>query len=601
LDYGSRPLQFSPLTASTDVFNIASDGDGNTVITQNGTTVVDEPTEDILSLSITGGAAEVAINFTNGDPLPASGIYTDASNVELDGPHGTDPLVTTATAAYLGSDEIRYLPGTTLTDNLSSDGGVFAIAGTTNLSDPAGDAVTVATGATVLFNGSQTFSSLTIQAGGTVRQISQDTTLGDTVLTIGSLSISDPEGNGNKGGVLDLGYGDLILQPGITPDTEGSETSLGQIQQWLAAGYDGGAWDGLSASGTDPASIISSGAASDPYQIESLGYAEVGTDTSDGDLDIGTFDGQVVDSGNIVIGLTYYGDGNLDRQVNSIDNGMIGSVSNSSSGATGWTNGDFNYSGTVDPVLSDSTIDNTTTIILVLGATQPTNPPTFSPTGNYSGGTTVGTSTQVDTPKCKGTITITTGGTATGIGKTYNDSIGITFNRSDGASAFGHCYWLEVTTRTGTLADGTTANTTGTYPASPWDKAGKTRLTLTRTFGQTYGDVAQIGGYSSALRPDPKTVISVDSPNDTNLPALGGKATTTWTVHDYLICDGAVIYEVTWTMTETAATYPQKTYAVTSQGAASQVDGNPKQWPAGVDAKGNTVYTVNPAYVPPAK
>jgi hypothetical protein len=169
-------------SASTDVFAITSNGT-NTIITQNGTAIEDEPTEDILALSITGGAATVAVNFAGSDPLPIGGLYTDASNIELDGPHSTDELITTSTAAYIGGDEIRYSATTTLTDNLTSDGGILAIAGTTDLANPAGDSLTVAPGATVLVSGSQTFSSLTIDAGATVRQIAQDTTLGDTVIT----------------------------------------------------------------------------------------------------------------------------------------------------------------------------------------------------------------------------------------------------------------------------------------------------------------------------------------------------------------------------------------------------------------------------------
>jgi hypothetical protein len=43
-------------SASTDVFAITSNGT-DTIITQNGTTIEDEPTEDILALSIAGGSA----------------------------------------------------------------------------------------------------------------------------------------------------------------------------------------------------------------------------------------------------------------------------------------------------------------------------------------------------------------------------------------------------------------------------------------------------------------------------------------------------------------------------------------------------------------
>jgi hypothetical protein len=317
------------------------------------------------------GCADGSADFTNGDPLPLSGIYSDAQIIELDGPHGSDQLVTTSTSAYLGSDEIRYPSGTQLKDNLTSSGGIIAIAGTTNLSDPAEDSVTVAPGATVLLNGSQTISNLTIDSGGTVRQISPIITFGATVITVGSLTIQGPDPYGDGGGVLDLGYGDLIYQPGIAadgiaPDTTSiiSTSEYTVIQQLLAAGYDEGNWDGVSSSGgSNPAAIISSGAANDPYQIESLGYAQVGSDTRVGDLNISTFDGQSVSTGDVVVALTYYGDAYLDRQVNSTDYSMIGATYPSSSVQIG---GDFNYDGAVNA--ADDDLFNTT--VALLGATS---------------------------------------------------------------------------------------------------------------------------------------------------------------------------------------------------------------------------------------
>ena len=44
-------------------FAITSDGDGNTLIQQNGTTIEDEPTANLLALNITGGAAEVTVTL----------------------------------------------------------------------------------------------------------------------------------------------------------------------------------------------------------------------------------------------------------------------------------------------------------------------------------------------------------------------------------------------------------------------------------------------------------------------------------------------------------------------------------------------------------
>jgi hypothetical protein len=68
-----------------------------------------------------------------------------------------------------------------------------------------------------------------------------------------------------------------------------------------------------------------------------------------------TFDGAVTADGDVLVKYTYYGDTNLDGQVDGtdysrIDNGYISHLS-------GWYNGDFNYDGVIDG--SDYTlIDN---------------------------------------------------------------------------------------------------------------------------------------------------------------------------------------------------------------------------------------------------
>jgi hypothetical protein len=301
---------------------------------QPGTKSEDEPTQNILAMNISGGAAGVSINFTNGDPLPVGGFYFDAAIVELDGPHGSDPLVTSATAAMIGNDVIRYSPTTVLTDNLTSDGGILAITGTTNLNNEAGDSLIVAPGATVFVNGSQTFASLTIDAGATVRQISQNTTFGASVITVGSVSLQDPDTSDNGGGVLDLGNGDLIVK--------GAEAS--DVATLLANGFDNGFWDGVAAAGPNLASIVSLSAANDLSEIQTLGYGEIGS--AAGELDITQYDGLSVATGDVVVALTYSGDANLDRSVDDTDISMF--ENGLSNGLTGWTNGDFNYDGVVD-------------------------------------------------------------------------------------------------------------------------------------------------------------------------------------------------------------------------------------------------------------
>jgi hypothetical protein len=229
-------------------------------------------------------------NSRNQITLP--GIYSDAAGVTLTGPHGSDQLITTSTAAYLGSDEIRYPATTTITDNLSSDGGIAALVGTATLNDQSNDPVTVFPGASVLVDGSQTFSSMTIEAGGSVREIaSGPEASGQQVLTVGSLSIQGPDTDGDSGGLLDLGQGSLVIATvGMTPTQVAA--MLNEVGSLLLAGYDDGAWDGinpLNNSGTEssapnPASIIGStvseGSGSSPNVTGVTTLSAVGIDVT---------------------------------------------------------------------------------------------------------------------------------------------------------------------------------------------------------------------------------------------------------------------------------------------------------------------------------
>jgi hypothetical protein len=122
----------------------------------------------------------------------------------------------------------------------------------------------------------------------------------------------------------DLTNNDLIV------DFASSSPPLGDIRDELITGYDGGAWDGPE--------LASSTAAAN--HRTALGYADNGV------LHYATFDGQGVNSNDILIKYTYYGDANLDGKVDVADLKLLAQHWNTSNGA--WTSGDFNYDGRVD-------------------------------------------------------------------------------------------------------------------------------------------------------------------------------------------------------------------------------------------------------------
>jgi hypothetical protein len=148
--------------------------------------------------------------------------------------------------------------------------------------------------------------------------------------TIHSLTLS---GNGD----LDLANTDLDLQTG----------SLADITVEIRSGCAAGTWTGTG--------ISSAAAASDTAHLTALGVIQNGSTYGSAAGSLGTFDGINPAPTDILVKYTYYGDANLDGQVDGSDYTKIDNGFNNH--LTGWANGDFNYDGIVDG--SDYTlIDN---------------------------------------------------------------------------------------------------------------------------------------------------------------------------------------------------------------------------------------------------
>ena len=147
-------------------------------------------------------------------------------------------------------------------------------------------------------------------------------------------------------GKLDLTSNDVLVAGG----------NLGTIFNQIKQGYGNGTWTG--------AGITSSAAASDAKHLTALGVIlnndGGGNKIYGSSTTLGPFDGQDPGAADVLIKYTYYGDANLDGQVDGSDYSLIDYGYNSRlnpSPLTGWLNGDFNYDGKIDG--SDYTlIDN---------------------------------------------------------------------------------------------------------------------------------------------------------------------------------------------------------------------------------------------------
>ncbi len=330
---GATPLAVTDSSPVTD-YSIASDGDGDTVVTRDGTLLEDVPTSSLASLDLTGDIAEISVDLTGGDPLPAGGVFSTAGQIDLVGNGSSGQLVTDGNSVTLNGQTIWFQGGTLINDQLTGDNGVIALDGSSHLRlagpDPTPQPVTVLPGATVIAAGNVTVSTLTVDAGGTFRMAES----GASLLTVGSLVLAAPDAAGDNGGILDLSDNDMIAQ----------QTPAATVETLLAAGYDGGLWDGApNTTGAQPAAIFSSAAAVDATFHE-LGYEQVGSDTDEWSA-ASAFDGTSVSPGDVVIKYTVAGDTNLDGIVDSTDNSAI--ANGIANGLTGWSNGDFTYTGSV--------------------------------------------------------------------------------------------------------------------------------------------------------------------------------------------------------------------------------------------------------------
>jgi hypothetical protein len=177
----------------------------------------------------------------------------------------------------------------------------------------------------VVFASTQHLAGLNISAGATAKLTSSGSV---SVLVTSSLSV---------GGALDLTDNAMDV----------SSSSLSAITALVAQGYSNGTWTGIG--------ITSSTAAADTTHLTTLGVIQNNQSGSALFTASNPFEGITPSAGDVLVKYTYYGDADLNGEVDGsdysrIDNGYLNQL-------TGWFNGDFNYDGVING--SDYTlIDN---------------------------------------------------------------------------------------------------------------------------------------------------------------------------------------------------------------------------------------------------
>lgn len=266
-------------------------------------------------VTVTGLAAQVevvgAIGVSDGvtvnalgsaDTIDASALQAGAITLTLNGGDGADEITSSE-----GDDLISGGPQTD-TINVPSTASDTVV---TILPSSGDDAVNVNLDgigvANVVFDATQRIGQLDINRGGAATLTSG----GAKVLTTTGLGIAG-------GGKLNLTDNDVIV------DYTGL-SQLSAIQGMLASGRNGGAWNGNGIT-------TSFGNASN----FALGFGEASSLFPGGSVS-----GQPVDTTAVVVKFTFYGDTNLDGQVNVTDLGKL--ASNWQLAPRSWSAGDFDY------------------------------------------------------------------------------------------------------------------------------------------------------------------------------------------------------------------------------------------------------------------
>jgi autotransporter-associated beta strand protein len=234
------------------------------------------------------------------------------------------------TGATGGTNDVQAISDFSINTDASTQ--VLTAVGVTNPVSVAASSSAVVQLAPTSGYSSGSVGPITIGSGGTLAvSIGTNPAAGVTrgVLTTNSVSFANP-----GSGTLDVGANALDI----------TSQSLASVTAMVASGYHNGNWTGPG--------ITSSAAANDSTHLTALGVIQ---NNESGEVLYTTFEGISVGAGDVLVKYTYYGDTNLDGQVDGtdysrIDNGYL-------QGLTGWYNGDFNYDGVING--SDYTlIDN---------------------------------------------------------------------------------------------------------------------------------------------------------------------------------------------------------------------------------------------------
>jgi autotransporter-associated beta strand protein len=320
-------------------------------------TIISENQVNLLDISASPYANYVAAFAGQNDFIIGNGTYVATGPVQLGSLSGiAGSAIRTTSGGSIGPVTLQI---GNLGTNTTFAGSIYGFTnnpvsltkvGTGNLTLSGSNTYT---GATIVSAGALTLASGTAFPSGTSLNVASGALV--TVANHSTNAIYAPQLSSlTNTGTIDLGNNDLVVHNG----------SSSAITAQVAAGFNGGLWNGTSATGV----ITSTVAAADSTHLTAVGVATGLTNVN--------FENETISivPTDVIVKYTYYGDANLDGAVDGSDYTLIDAAftadKTTPGSVTGWQNGDFNYDGKIDG--SDYTlIDNA---FNTQGATLGTNP-----------------------------------------------------------------------------------------------------------------------------------------------------------------------------------------------------------------------------------
>jgi hypothetical protein len=274
---------------------------------------------------------------------PNSPAYTlNGYSITINGDGEGDGITVNNATATINSAIVLPAGGTPIGISVAS-GGVLNLTGTWTSNNPTATLTKSGSGVVNMHNLSIAGLSIT---GGTLALTAGGGTAGTSLISGGTLAISG-------GGALDINDHGMVIEygSGTSPvgDLSFAQTArnypANSIQAYAQTGFDGLNWDGpginSSVAKNDSSGLTAVGVAdeNDLTNVYPANYTVAGGGT-------GTWMGQpITDPNNVLVRLTYYGDGNLDGVVNKFDVAALAEGYSGLAGYVGWSDGDYTYAG----------------------------------------------------------------------------------------------------------------------------------------------------------------------------------------------------------------------------------------------------------------